>query len=237
MNIFIDIETVPAQDPDAIIMLRAEADEEKLLIKAPSNYKDEAKIKEYILAKQIEIDTAFEERYRKTSFDGAYGQIACIGYAIDDEPAKSVWSAGWNQMEGDVLAAFYRILNDRINSNSQMRPTFIGHNLIGFDLRFIHQRSVMLGIKPPSFIPFKAKPWDTTVFDTMIDWAGVGNRVSLAKLCKVFGLDAKGSEIGEEIDGSKVWDFVKNGRIEDVATYCEGDVERTRQVYKRLNFI
>lgn len=237
MNIFIDIETVPAQDPDAIIMLRAEADEEKLLIKAPSNYKDEAKIKEYILAKQIEIDTAFEERYRKTSFDGAYGQIACIGYAIDDEPAKSVWSAGWNQMEGDVLAAFYRILNDRINSNSQMRPTFIGHNLIGFDLRFIHQRSVMLGIKPPSFIPFKAKPWDTTVFDTMIDWAGVGNRVSLAKLCKVFGLDAKGSEIGEEIDGSKVWDFVKDGRIEDVATYCEGDVERTRQVYKRLNFI
>jgi hypothetical protein len=237
MNIFIDIETVPAQDPDAIIMLRAEADEEKLLIKAPSNYKDEAKIKEYILAKQIEIDTAFEERYRKTSFDGAYGQIACIGYAIDDEPAKSVWSAGWNQMEGDVLAAFYRILNDRINSNSQMRPTFIGHNLIGFDLRFIHQRSVMLGIKPPSFIPFKAKPWDTTVFDTMVDWAGVGNRVSLAKLCKVFGLDAKGSEIGEEIDGSKVWDFVKDGRIEDVARYCEGDVERTRQVYKRLNFI
>ena len=71
MNIFIDIETVPAQDPDAIIMLRAEADEEKLLIKAPSNYKDEAKIKEYILAKQIEIDTAFDERYRKTSFDGA----------------------------------------------------------------------------------------------------------------------------------------------------------------------
>ena len=237
MNIFIDIETVPAQDPDAIAMLRAEADEEKLLIKAPSNYKDEAKIKEYILAKQIEIDTAFEERYRKTSFDGAYGQIACIGYAIDDEPAKSVWSAGWNQMEGDVLAAFYRILNDRINSNSQMRPTFIGHNLIGFDLRFIHQRSVMLGVKPPSFIPFKAKPWDTTVFDTMIDWAGVGNRVSLAKLCKVFGLDAKGSEIGEEIDGSKVWDFVKDGRIEDVAKYCEGDVERTRQVYKRLNFI
>lgn len=237
MNIFIDIETVPAQDPDAIIMLRAEADEEKLLIKAPSNYKDEAKIKEYILAKQIEIDTAFEERYRKTSFDGAYGQIACIGYAIDDEPAKSVWSAGWNQMEGDVLAAFYRILNDRINSNSQMRPTFIGHNLIGFDLRFIHQRSVMLGVKPPSFIPFKAKPWDTVVFDTMLDWAGVGNRVSLAKLCKVFGLDAKGSEIGEEIDGSKVWDFVKDGRIADVAKYCEGDVERTRRVYKRLNFI
>jgi predicted PolB exonuclease-like 3'-5' exonuclease len=237
MNIFIDIETVPAQDPESIKMLRAEADEEKLLIKAPSNYKDEAKIKEYILAKQIEIDTAFEERYRKTSFDGAYGQIACIGYAIDDEPAQSVWGAMWARDEKHVLNVFFNILKEAYNPNDQMRPTFIGHNLIAFDLRFIHQRSVMLGIKPPSFIPFKAKPWDTTVFDTMVDWAGVGNRVSLAKLCKVFGLDAKGSEIGEEIDGSKVWDFVKDGRIEDVARYCEGDVERTRQVYKRLNFI
>lgn len=237
MNIFLDIETVPAQDPDAIAMLRAEADEEKLLIKAPSNYKDEAKIKEYILAKQIEIDTAFEERYRKTSFDGAFGQIACIGYAIDDEPAQSVWSLEWNENEYDVLTSFYRILNERINSNEQMRPTFIGHNIIGFDLRFLHQRSVMLSIKPPPFIPFKAKPWDTVVFDTMLDWAGVGNRVSMDKLCKIFYLDPKGSELGEEIDGSKVWDFVKDGRIADVAIYCEGDVRRTRDIYNRLNFI
>lgn len=233
MNIFLDIETIPAQDPDAIKMLRAEADEEKLLIKAPSNYKDEAKIKEYILAKQIEIDTAFEERYRKTSFDGAYGQIACIGYAIDDFAPQSIYG----DTEFEMLHEFYTILQENYNPSLQQRPVFIGHNLVGFDLRFIHQRSVMLGVKPPSFIPFKAKPWDTTVFDTMIDWAGVGNRVSLAKLCKVFGLDAKGSEIGEEIDGSKVWDFVKDGRIEDVAKYCEGDVERTRKIYKRLNFI
>ena len=135
------------------------------------------------------------------------------------------------------MQAFYWILNAAYKPNDQMRPTFIGHNIIGFDLRFIHQRSVMLGIKPPSFIPFKAKPWDTTVFDTMTEWAGVGNRVSLAKLCKVFGLDAKGSEIGEEIDGSKVWDFVQAGRIADVAKYCKGDVDRTRKIYKRLNFI
>jgi predicted PolB exonuclease-like 3'-5' exonuclease len=71
----------------------------------------------------------------------------------------------------------------------------------------------------------------------MTDWAGVGNRVSLAKLCKVFDLDAKGTEIGDEIDGSKVWDFVKNGRIADVAKYCGGDVERTRAIYKRLTFL
>jgi hypothetical protein len=113
---------------------------------------------------------------------------------------------------------------------------FIGHNIVGFDLRFLFQRSVMLGIKPPLVFPFKAKPWDDIVFDTMTAWAGVGNRFSLSKLCKVFGLDAKGTEIGDEIDGSKVWDFVKGGRIDDVAKYCGGDVERTRAIHKRLTF-
>lgn len=236
MKIFIDIETIPAQDPEAIKMLRAEADEEKLLIKAPSNYKDDAKIKEYILAKQIEIDAAFEERYRKTSFDGAYGQIVCIGIAIDNNPPNCFYNENKQGKESDILYAFYDYLRASYKPNDQMRPTFIGHNLIAFDLRFIHQRSVMLGIRPPSFIPFKAKPWDTTVFDTMTEWAGVGNRVSLAKLCKVFGIDAKGFEIGEEIDGSKVWDFVQAGRKYEVAQYCMGDVERTRQIYRRLTF-
>ena len=237
MNIFLDIETIPAQDPDAIKMLRAEADEEKLLIKAPSNYKDEAKIKEYILAKQIEIDTAFDERYRKTSFDGAFGQIVCVSYAIDDNDPFVIYASDWKDSEQFILTSLYENLQTAYNPNSQVRPVFIGHNIVSFDLRFLLQRSIIVGVKPPIFIPFKAKPWDDVVFDTMTAWAGVGNRVSMAKLCEVFKIDAKGSEVDGEIDGSKVWDYVQAGRIDDVATYCMHDVIRTRQIYKRLNFI
>lgn len=238
MNIYLDIETIPAQDPEAIKMLRKEADEEKRLIKAPSNYKDVAKIDEYIAAKKIEIDTAFDERYRKTSFDGAMGQIVCISVAIDDnEPITMSTDDLSEKEEHDLIYSFYDFLILNYKPSSQQRPVFIGHNILGFDLRFLFQRSVMLGIKPPLFIPFKAKPWDDTVFDTMTAWAGVGNRVSMAKLCDVFKLDSKGAEIGEEIDGSKVWDFIQAGRIDDVARYCAGDVERTRQIYKRINFI
>jgi predicted PolB exonuclease-like 3'-5' exonuclease len=94
----------------------------------------------------------------------------------------------------------------------------------------------MNNIKPPMFIPFNAKPWDESIFDTMTAWAGHGNRVSLDKLCKIFNIPQKGSEIGEEINGSKVWDFYQAGRIADIAKYCEGDVDRTRQAYKRMTF-
>ena len=56
------------------------------------------------------------------------------------------------------------------------------------------------------------------------------------RLCRALGLPQKGDEIGEDIDGSKVWDFVQAGRLDDVATYCCGDVERVREVYNRLTF-
>ena len=236
MNIYFDIETIPAQKPSDIALLREESDREIYMIKAPSNYKDEVKIAEYIAAKRVEIEASFDDRYRKTSFDGAMGQIVCISYAINDSEPVNLYAYNNGVGEDDLIAAFYRDIKLHYDPSNQQRPVFIGHNILNFDLRFLFQRSVMLGIKPPMMIPFKAKPWDDSVFDTMTAWAGVGNRVSLAKLCNVFGLAAKGSEIGEEIDGSKVWDFVKAGRIEEVSTYCGGDVVRTREIYKRLTF-
>jgi len=236
MNIYFDIETIPAQKESDIAYLRAESDKEIAAIKAPSNYKDVAKIEEYIAAKRLEVEASFDDRYRKTSFDGAMGQIVCISYAIDDAGPFSVYSSNWKDDEKQIISTFYNAVSSFYDPSRHQRPVFIGHNIVGFDLRFLFQRSVMLGIKPPLLLPFKAKPWDETVFDTMTAWAGAGNRVSLSKLCKVFGLDAKGSEIGDEIDGSKVWDFVRDGRIDDVATYCIGDVERTRAIHKRLTF-
>lgn len=237
MNVYLDIETIPAQNERDIAYLREETDKEIAAIKAPSNYKDEVKIAEYIAAKRAEVEASFDERYRKTSFDGAMGQIVCISVAINDSDPVNIYSSGWKGSEGVIIQAFYDLIKLTYDPSRQQRPVFIGHNIINFDLRFLFQRSVMLGIKPPLIIPFKVKPWDESVFDTMTAWAGAGNRVSLAKLCKAFDLDAKGTEIGDEIDGSKVWDFVRDGRIEDVAKYCGADVERTRSIYKRLNFL
>jgi len=236
MNVYLDIETVPTQSDSEILVMVQEKNAEKSAVKAPSNYKDQVKIDEYIAAKQAEIESEFDQRYRKTSFDGALGQIVAISYAIDDEPVENIYSDNWKNHEENIIDHFYRAISVRYKPSEHRQPVFIGHNLVGFDLRFLFQRSVLLGVKPPMFVPFAAKPWDQTVFDTMLEWAGHGKTVSLAKLCRVFQIDAKGAEIGEEIDGSKVWDFVMAGRIADVSTYCGGDVERTRLIHKRLSF-
>jgi len=228
MNIYFDIETIPAQDESAIAMIRSDIEKQKQNIKAPSNYKDQEKIDAYILAEQKRLDDEFDIAYRKTSFDGGLGQICCIGFAIDDQEPLALFGDN----ESEIIRPFYEFLSLSYNANSDQRPVFIGHNVINFDLRFLFQRSVMCNVKPPIFIPFNAKPWDASVYDTMTAWAGFGNRVSLDKLCKIFELE----DDNNEIDGSKVWDYYKEGRIAEIAEYCKQDVVQTRQAYKRMTF-
>jgi len=232
MNIYFDIETIPSQSFAAIELIKAEIEKQKLSVKAPGNYKDQEKIDAYIKAEVEKLDAEFDATYRKTSFDGGLGEICCIGYAFDDAAPQSIYG----DTETKMLREFYAVLQENYNPSSQQKPKFIGHNIVNFDLRFMFQRSVMVGVKPPMMIPFSAKPWDESIFDTMTAWAGHGNRVSLDKLCKIFNIPLKGSEIGKEIDGSMVWDFYQAGRIQDIAKYCAGDVDRTRQAYKRMTF-
>jgi hypothetical protein len=233
VNIYIDIETIPGQSQAVLEAIREDAAIEKAAIRAPSNYKDQAKIDEYIASKRAEIDASSDERWRKTALDGAYGQIVVAAIAIDDATPVAFYRDNYVFAEREILRDLFAALD---GANNLTRPTFIGHNLVGFDLRFIFQRAVINNVIPPAMIPFNARPWDETVFDTMTAWAGVGNRVSLDKLCGAFGLPKKGSEIGEEIDGSKVWDYVRSGRIADVAEYCKADVERTRALHRRMTF-
>lgn len=237
MDIYLDIETIPGQSPAVLDAIKADAEAEKSTVRAPSNYKDQAKIEEFVAAKHAEIDAAVDEKWRKTSFDGAFGQIVVASIAIDDAEPIAFYRDDWKTSERHIISDLFAALRDSYRASSMTRPVFIGHNVVAFDLRFIFHRAALLGIVPPAFFPINPRPWDSTVFDTMVAWAGVGNRVSLDKLCRAFGIQTKGSELGgEEIDGSKVWDFVQAGRITDVATYCKADVRRVRALHRFMTF-
>lgn len=248
MLITIDIETCPAQDPAVLEQFRESVSKN---FKAPSTLtKEQAAIdlgmtdkdtikftsKDSMLAlwaekfKEEATEAAAQVEWRKTSFDGAYGHVCVIGLAIDDEPPISLYFDTWHANERDVLINFFTYLDGRISEYPNVRPTFIGHNLVEFDLRFLFQRCVVLGVKPSRYIPFGAKPWDDNVYDTMVRW-GAKAGGSLDKITKALGLGGKG-----DIDGSKVWDYVRDGRIAEVAEYCKHDVELTRALYKRMTF-
>jgi hypothetical protein len=247
MNQFFDIETLPCLDPKYVAELRAASDKEMQAaidaIAAPGNYKDPVTIEKWMQTEGAKKEAAIragaeasiDEAHRKTSFDGAIGHICVIAGAFEDDAPQAFYSPDKpaDQAEADVLREYFAYLSDHYRAATSRKPRFIGHNISGFDLRFLFQRAVVLGVKPPPFIPFHAKPWDDVIFDTMTYFAGVGKSIKLDTLCKALGLPGKSS-----MDGSKVYDAYLDGRIEDIAIYCrDEDVVQTRQVYHRLQFM
>ncbi len=212
MKIYIDIETIPTQNKD---FQEYVCDS----LKPPANYKNQETIDKWLAENK-------DEAVNKTSLDGAFGEIVVIGVAIDEQEPMLFYRKDWQakHREIDILQRFNDYLREHANK-SMTAPIFIGHNIVNFDYRFIFQRSVINGVKPY----YTQNKLNT--FDTMTEWAGYKGTVSLDKLCKVLGIEQKG-----DIDGSKVWDFVQAGKIDEVANYCAKDVERVRQVYKRMTF-
>jgi 3'-5' exonuclease len=219
VTIFLDLETIPAQNPDIRERIAAN-------ITAPSNYSKPESIQKWL---EENRDQAAEDAWRKTSFDGGYGQIVCASIAFDDGPVQTFYKQNWQESEPFIIAELFSAIS--AHTFGLGNDVFVGHNIAAFDLRFLFQRAVVHGIRPPAAIPFHAPEWDNRIFDTMIKWAGRGNRVKLDELCTIFGLKNKG-----ELDGSKVWDYVKDGRIDEVAHYCADDVGRVRQLHRLMTF-
>jgi len=241
MKIFIDIETIPDQTPGAVELIA-----EKLTVKAPDLTKpkliealgldpQQGKFKTVPELKELWIENngsaakqqQATDQWLKTSFDGAKGQICCI--CVEAETGE-IGSFIGNEVEIleslnsfiEATAAFNRV---------ETKPYFIGHNSIKFDLPFLHKRFVINRVKPK----FKLIPHGrhgSTAFDTMVEWAGFGNRISMDNLAAALNIKGK----TEGMDGSKVWPEYLAGNIEKIADYCADDVSCTRDIYNALTF-
>jgi hypothetical protein len=220
-EIYIDIETCPTQDPKVRELIAA-------AIEPPANI---SKAETLAIWHEEKKPALIDKAILKTSFDGAYGHVAVIGLAFDNEEPIALYSEDWLADEKIILQTLYQMIDERVDTSRHRCPTFVGHNIIDFDFRFLFQRSVVLKEKPTPLIPFNATKWDGTAYDTMARWAGHRDYVDMDKLCGVFDIPGKG-----DMDGSKVWDAVREGRIDEVATYCIGDIERTRAIYKQMTF-
>jgi len=219
-HIIIDIETIPASAPHIAEFIAA-------TVKPPATIKLPASIEKWHKESK---DEAIAEAVSKTGLDGAFGQVVCIGYDLYDSGAPE---AVYGLDEADVLTRFNAAL-DAIPRNMHNATTIVGHNVANFDLRFLWQRYVVNGIRPHAIINVaaQAKSWDAKIYDTMTQFAGHGNRISLDKLCMALSIQSpKG-----DIDGSKVAQAVADGRLLEVVEYCKRDVKATREVYRRMTF-
>lgn len=218
LELTIDVETIPTQNPKFI----AELD-----VKCPGNITKPESIIKWEKDKKPGL---LDEAYRKTALNSTKGELCVIGWAINDKDPQCVYR-GINDSEADLLQAFYDCMLPNFMEGYYSNVLWIGHNILPFDLPFIWHRSIINNVKTAVHIPYNAKIWSESVFDTKAVWkANSSASSSLKDICTAIGIPVK-----QGMDGSEVWDYVKRGEIQKVADYCmNGDVVATRSLYHAM---
>ena len=215
MNLYFDVETIPCQ-------LEGVRQEFEDAVEAPGQYKKPESIAEWLKENRA---IEGEKAWLKTSFDGGMGHACVIAWAFNDEAPHSYQATVGGEKK--MLEDFFCVLVD-----AGPGITLVGHNIIGFDLPFLWKRAMVLGVKPPQMFPRDPKPWAGSVIDTMLLWDSQQRAGgSMDRICRLLCIPGKG-----DMDGSKVWPMYQDGKLTEIALYCKGDVERTREMHRRMTF-
>ena len=250
MNIYIDIETLRSPETHRLQII----DDVKANFKAPSTltknqaaidlgFTDEKEIKftskdamiarwESELAEEKSADVA-QQIWEKTSFNADVAPIACICISWLDDCTHRAYEFDLNSCldEQSMLDEFHLKINEICSKNGSQvtKPNFIGHNIAKFDLPFIWKRSVINNVETCKGVKWVDARHGVNCFDTMIAWAGFGNRISADNLCKLLGIKGK----TEGMDGSLVYDTWQVDP-QKVIDYCHDDVALVKEIHERL---
>jgi hypothetical protein len=242
MNTYLDIETIPGQGlyeeflqdakenfkaPSDLTKTQACADLGLTGNDAKFTSKDDAIAQWAAKFSEEKAPEVAEQNWRRTALDGAKGEIISIAWAVEDDAVSCEYRC-LGDNEADLLYSFFSCLSSYLNGRN---PFFIGQFVAGFDLKFIFHRAVILGVKPPFDLPFNGRH-DQHFYDTQQAWAGFKGRMSQDNMCKALGIEGKPGDIS----GANVWDHVRDGDIKRVVEYNIDDVEKVRQLHKRLTF-
>lgn len=154
--ILIDLETVAALTPEMEADIRAELEAEAAEVKAPKNYKDEAKISAYIETERKRILDKSAEIVDKAALSPLTGAICLVTIAeVDATPGGTMRQFGAPLIADEIVCIREALgyLAD-IDRGHQI-VTFNGQR---FDLPFLAIRAMVRGISSPWPIP-RAKDW------------------------------------------------------------------------------
>lgn len=231
MNIFLDLETVPSQQPDALAAVRSS-------LKPPGTLKKPESIAAWWTH---EADEAAQEAWRKQALDGGtHGEIVSI--AICGETGEQwVRCRAPGQSEAALLQAFGQKVQAMLDRAALTgpdgrvwpcgEPFFIAHNA-PFDLGFLWRRCAVHGLRLSFNLPGPLSRAGKDYGDTMLMWAGFGGRVSLDTLCRTLGI---ASPKADGMEGSQVLDRWQSGDLQAIERYNLADALTVREVWHRLN--
>jgi hypothetical protein len=160
-----------------------------------------------------------------------YHSIVCIG-ALVAQRREERWEVSavgapniGERSEKEIISTF-------VNRIAELSPQLVTFNGSSFDLPVLRYRAMVCGVAAPGL---SLRPYFNRFTEDAIDLCDVlssfssQNKASLHELCRVMGIPGKPDGIG----GADVERYCREGRIAEVAAYCETDVVNTYRVWLR----
>jgi len=169
---------------------------------------------------QDKVPELIEKEYLDRAKSTYRSQVICLAYKIDESEIGVLWGD-----ERDIILQFEKVLDPYRNKIDG--ATWIGHNIISFDLPILRQRGFKYDIS--LFKRINLKKYDDRVFDTMERFfRPEKDYISLDELCKFLGME------GKSFDASKIYERYKAGDIQGICEDCKNDVQVEWNVYQRM---
>jgi len=160
----------------------------------------------------------------KAALDARYGRVLAIGFETDD--GFWVESGGEENDERQILAMFWGAFEIALVTKGKL----VGHNIFGFDLPFLVQRSWINGIAPSSGLLDKGRWWSDVLIDTMTRWQAGNTRSQFCSLDSLARVLRCGQKNGDGKFFHQLWANDRSQAIE----YLRNDLAMTYRVAQKL---
>ncbi len=222
-RIGIDIETIPS-NPVYVYPPQPLQKDVKTRVKTdPDKVEAEQKEKYPAILKKWEEECAVikTKTDKECSLNPLKGRILCIGYCIDDEEEQCIQYVSEEKMLNKIAA---------IIEKTNMYFTLYAHNGKAFDFSWIAHKAFKYRIKSLMKYFIRLNKHDERFEDTA-EIAKMFNYTSYYKfddLCKHYGIPSPKTKM----DGSMVYPYYKEGRMNEIVEYCKADVRSLRLLHK-----
>jgi predicted 3'-5' exonuclease similar to PolB exonuclease domain len=159
----------------------------------------------------------------KGALDAITGRIVCAGMLFDD---------GERLTPNPICEINERTLLERFWAALRPDDLLVGHNILGFDLMFIRQRSWILGVKPPIALNLR-KYYTDQVVDLMEMWTNWSSRFKGCGLDNIAGALGVGGKTGHGTDVAGWW---AARDYNSIVKYCMDDVYLAYHVYCKMHY-
>ena len=160
-----------------------------------------------------------------------YHSIACIG-ALVAYRVHDCWQV-------DALGAPHvgertekQLISGFVDKIAELRPQLVTFNGSSFDLPVLRYRAMINEVSAPGL---SSRPYFNRYTEDALDLCDVlssfapHTKASLNELSRIMGLPGK----PDGIDGAEVERYFREGKIKEIAEYCETDVVNTYRVWLR----